>query len=246
MPQVNFDDALYTTYARGRQLDDDVMQEWMRLAASMVEPGNVEVIIDLGAGTGRFSTPLAATYRTRVVAVDPARLMLVQVDRSIERVVAAAERLPFASATADLVFASMVIHHFADLDVAAAEIARVLRPRGHVLVRTCFAETLDAPYHRFFPSVLDIERELLPTTTEAVQAFENAGLGLAGHERMRQRMDADWRSYAERSRQRAMSPLRVISDEEFASGMANLDAAALAEPEPVDVCETIDLVHFKQ
>jgi ubiquinone/menaquinone biosynthesis C-methylase UbiE len=244
MPQVNFDDALYTTYARGRQLDDDVMQEWMRLAASMVEPGNVEVIIDLGAGTGRFSTPLAATYRTRVVAVDPARLMLVQVDRSIERVVAAAERLPFASATADLVFASMVIHHFADLEMAAAEIARVLRPRGHILVRTCFAETLDPPYHRFFPSVIDIERQLLPTTTEAVQALERAGLELAGHERVRQRMDPDWRSYAQRIRRRAMSPLRLISDEEFAAGMAALDAAAAAEPEPVDVCETIDLVHF--
>jgi ubiquinone/menaquinone biosynthesis C-methylase UbiE len=246
MPQVNFDDALHTTYAQGRQLGDDVMQEWMRLVASLVEPSTVECVVDLGAGTGRFSTPLAATYRTRVVAVDPARNMLTQIDPSIERVVAAAEHLPFARRTADLVFASMVIHYFADLEVAAAEISRVLRPRGHLLVRTCFAETLDAPYHQFFPSVIGIERQLLPTTAEATQVFESSGLRLASHERVRQRMDGSWRAYAERIRQRAMSPLRVISDEEFAKGMAALDATAAAEREPVEVFETIDLVHFRQ
>jgi ubiquinone/menaquinone biosynthesis C-methylase UbiE len=245
MRHVDFDDALHTTYATGRSLSPDVVEQWMQAVATCIDPSTVERVIDLGAGTGRFSTHLAATLAARVIAVDPARSMLRQVDRGIECVAARAERLPFPSGVTDLVFASMVIHHFDDFDVAAAEILRVLRPRGHLLVRTCFADSLDPPYHRFFPSVGGIDRSLLPTESETIHALGESGLELVRKGRVRQRMARSWREYAERIRQRAMSPLRLISDEEFAVGMAALDEAAAQEVEPAEVYEVIDLLDFR-
>jgi hypothetical protein len=59
-------------------------------------------------------------------------------------------------------------------------------------------------------------------------------------------MARSWREYAERIRQRAMSPLRLISDEEFAVGMAALDEAAAQEVEPAEVHEVIDLLDFRR
>ena len=41
-----------------------------------------------------------------------------------------------------------------------------------------------------------------------------------------------------------MSPLRMISDDEFNAGMDALDEVAQNEQEPVGVYENIDLVHF--
>lgn len=52
------------------------------------------------------------------------------------------------------------------------------------------------------------------------------------------------RSYADRIRQGAMSPFRLISDADFAEGMAALDEVAGRETEPVPVYEDIDLLLF--
>ena len=138
----------------------------------------------------------------------------------------------------------MVIHHLVDLEATAAEVRRVLRPRGVFIVRTCFGDTLDVPYHRFFPSVVEIEQTVLPTTAEVLDAFGAAGLQLREARQVRQRMDPDYRSYAERMRLRAMSPLRVISDADFDAGMAMLDDFASREIEPEGVFEVIDLLAF--
>ena len=100
------------------------------------------------------------------------------------------------------------------------------------------------PYHRFFPSVLEIEQEILPTTAEVLDAFGAAGLQVREVRQVRQRMDPEYRSYAERIRLRAMSPLRMISDTEFDAGMARLDEFAKSEIESEGVYEVIDLLAF--
>lgn len=222
----------------------DVHEQWMTEIAALVEIQSVGRVVDLGAGTGRFSQSLGRRLSAEVVAVDPSARMLGQVDPSVARVVARAEDLPFSGGFCDVVFASMVIHHLEDLEAAAAEVRRVLQPRGAFIVRTCFAETLDVPYHRFFPSVLEIEQEVLPTTSAVLDAFRAAGLELREERRVRQRMDPDYRAYAERMRLRAMSPLRVISDADFDAGMAMLDDFAERETEPEGVYEVIDLLAF--
>ena len=244
MSDVDYDDELYKTYVKGRELSPGVLQMWMEAVADLVDASSVSRVVDVGAGTGRFSGPLAASLAARVFAVDPSRKMLQNVDRQIARVVAQAESLPFASGSVGLVFASMVLHHVSDLGAAAREVRRVLEPGGSLVVRGCFSESLDAPYHRFFPSVLEIERGFLPPTGTVVDTFSLKGFILGRTMRLRQRMDDSYGSYAERMRQRAMSPLRMISDDEFNTGMAALDEVAKNETEPVAVFENIDLMHF--
>ncbi len=244
MKYFDFDDGLYETYQKGRHMAPEVREQWMAEIAALLEVESIERVLDLGAGTGRFSQALGHRLRAEVVAVDPSARMLSQVAPGIPRVVGQAEALPFPDRFCDAVFASMVIHHFVDLEVAAAEVRRVLRPRGVFLVRTCFGETLDTPYRRFFPTVVEIEQELLPTTAEVLDAFGAAGLQLREARQVRQRMDPEYRSYAERIRLRAMSPLRMISDAEFDAGMAKLDEFARNETEPVGVYEVIDLLAF--
>ena len=216
----------------------------MAEVAGLVDPARVKRLIDLGAGTGRFSRPLGDTFRAEVIAVDPASRMLAQIDPMVRRVVALGEALPFPAEFCDVVFSSMVLHHFADLERVASEVRRVLRPDGAFLVRTCFTETLHTPYHRFFPSVLELERDLLPTTAQVLEILGAAGIHLLETRLVRQRMDDSLRSYAERLRHRAMSPFRVISDADFARGMAELDEAARSETDPVAVYEEIDLLLF--
>jgi SAM-dependent methyltransferase len=92
-------------------------------------------VVDLGAGTGKL-TRLLVTAFNRVVAIEPAAEMR----RVLERLCPAAESLPgtgqdipMPDASVDAVFAAQAFHWFDD-EGAVAEIARVLRPRGAVVL----------------------------------------------------------------------------------------------------------------
>jgi hypothetical protein len=92
-------------------------------------------------------------------------------------------------------------------------------PSGGVLViRSCFSEALQAPYHPFFAGLLERERDLLPTTSTVVDALQGARLRHVTISWLRQRLDDDYRAYAEPIRTLAMSAVRMMPDEEFDAG----------------------------
>jgi SAM-dependent methyltransferase len=111
-----------------------------RLVARL-SPRPTDTVLDIGTGAGH--TALAfAPVTSRVAALDLTRSMLGEVRRNArERAVGnldvsqgAAESLPFADATFDLVTCRLTTHHWAALPRAVGEIARVLRPGGRLLV----------------------------------------------------------------------------------------------------------------
>ena len=112
-------------------------EEWRATMAWIgTHPGRA---LDLGAGHGIASYALARSG-WRVTALEPsgsASTGATAVTRlahagglAIETLRATGERLPFASATFDVVYSRQVLHHVADLEAVAREIHRVLRPAG--------------------------------------------------------------------------------------------------------------------
>ena len=88
-------------------------------------------VVDLGAGTGKLTRPLAA-LTAEVVAVEPDRAMLAELRRAVPGVRAVAGRaedIPLPDGWADAVLAGQAAHWF-DLPRAIPEIARVLAPGG--------------------------------------------------------------------------------------------------------------------
>lgn len=88
-------------------------------------------MVDLGAGTGKL-TRLLLPSGARVVAVEPVASMREQFAAAVpgvDVVDGTAEAVPLGDGEADAVVVAQAAHWFA-LDVALAEIARVLRPGG--------------------------------------------------------------------------------------------------------------------
>ncbi|HEY8741264.1 MAG TPA: methyltransferase domain-containing protein [Candidatus Dormibacteraeota bacterium] len=98
-------------------------------------------VLDVATGTGHTAFAFAPAVFW-VVAVDLTEEMLRQAERvrkdrgygTIELQVADVHRLPFADGSFDLVTCRRAAHHFSDIDVALAEIRRVLKPRGRLLI----------------------------------------------------------------------------------------------------------------
>jgi malonyl-CoA O-methyltransferase len=108
-----------------------------------------ELVVDLGAGTGRLTGELKRQYkRATVVALDIAPGMLREAKRHFglfrrfERVCADVRRLPFADASVDVAVSNLMLQWCDDLDVALAEIRRVLKPDGFFSFTTFGPDTL--------------------------------------------------------------------------------------------------------
>jgi len=240
--------AMPSVYDAGRGYSPQVLDFWLDVVACAVERERAARILDLGCGTGRFSAGLARRFEAEVVAVDPSEKMLTEARRKnaprvrCER--ASGEALPLADGSVDLVFMSMVFHHFAKPARAATECRRVLADGGAVFLRAPIADAIESyPTTAFFPESRPILLRTLPTRAAMCALFAGAGLRLAHHEIVRGEAAADWTQFAERVSHRADSILIQLDDEAFAQGMARLRAHAATAQGPV--IEPIDIFVFR-
>lgn len=100
-------------------------------AAAEILPSRVSTVLDLGAGTGKF-TELLFTRADRVIAVEPSEAMLDVLRAKLpetEAIVAGAESIPLPDSSVDAITVAQAFHWF-DRDPAGAEISRVLVPGG--------------------------------------------------------------------------------------------------------------------
>jgi SAM-dependent methyltransferase len=117
-------------YARGRPEYPVALDQWLRGALQLDEE---RTVVDLGAGTGKFTRRLLATG-ANIIAVEPVSEMLAQLTRILPDVAArsgTAENIPVNDGAVDAVVCAQSFHWFAS-KTALAEIRRVLKPGGHL------------------------------------------------------------------------------------------------------------------
>ncbi len=115
-------------------------------------------VLELGLGTG-LNLPLYGDVELVAVEPDPhmrkrAEARAAREGRRVDIVTAGAEALPFADASFDTVVATFVFCTIPDVERAAAEALRVLRPGGRLL----FAEHVLSPAS----AVASVQRTLDP------------------------------------------------------------------------------------
>ena len=96
-------------------------------------------LIDIGCGTGALLHALSeANGEASLVGVDPTpemmRIARERLPPAVRLVLGRGERLPFRDESFDVAVSASVFHYFRQPRVALAEIARVLRPRGLVVI----------------------------------------------------------------------------------------------------------------
>ncbi|KQR73776.1 SAM-dependent methyltransferase [Burkholderia sp. Leaf177] len=120
--------SLAGTYTRGRPDYPPEVAAWLRDQLGL-EAG--KTVIDLGAGTGKF-TPRLIDTGAQVIAVEPVAGMLQKLAASFPQVDAragTADAIPLSDASVDAVVCAQSFHWFAT-HAALAEIHRVLKPGG--------------------------------------------------------------------------------------------------------------------
>jgi SAM-dependent methyltransferase len=119
------------SFGPAASLYDEIRPSYPPEAARWILGDTPLRVVDLGAGTGKFSRVLAALGHD-VVAIEPdpgMRAVLEEGSPGVTAVAGSAESMPLGSASVDAVVAAQSYHWFAN-DLAREEIARVVRPGG--------------------------------------------------------------------------------------------------------------------
>lgn len=198
-------------------------------------------VLDVGAGTGVWSSALAGWTGRGVVAIEPApgmrRHALAARAAEVRHVAGRVPDLPLRAGSGAGAWLSAVLHHVGDPDACARELRRVLAPGAPVLLRGAFGGRTDGlPQVRYFPEVRR-RFDRFPTVDATEAAFRAAGFR---HQRLvaveEHAVDLpEWRRLLPDQRWSDTS-FAELTDDEFAAGLRRIDAdiaAGRARPRAV-------------
>ncbi len=197
LDQVEFDRRRLTSVLAerddGKSFFDRIAGDWdfigsdfthgtgrMEMISCLV-PGDLSVV-DVGCGTGYIGRALGRRIG-HIIGVDTSQAMLDRaaenlrdVEGDVELRLGAIEQLPLDDEEVDAAFAHMVMHHLSDTRKGIVEMARVVKPGGHVVC----VELL--PHHETWmhESMADTRLGIEPSSIE--DDFESCGLVDVTHE----------------------------------------------------------------
>jgi ubiquinone/menaquinone biosynthesis C-methylase UbiE len=226
MARISYDERTATAYKAAREIPRDGLLEWRDAVGRHLRPSQGMTLVDIGAGTGQFAAAFGDWFDVDVVAVEPSAAMRDRIPRTpaIQPLEGDATALPLPDESADAAWLSLVIHHVADLEVAAHEIRRVLRPGAPVLIRQGFPGRLDGvELVRWFPETARAVGRY-PSVAETCTAFAAAGFRRQALEPVRETYST---SLAELLRQVdtlrvADTTIRGLTEDEFQRGKERL------------------------
>jgi SAM-dependent methyltransferase len=176
--RINYDEQTAAAFKAVRELPRDGLSEWREAVRRHLRPSQGMTLVDIGAGTGAFSSAFGDWFDIDVVAVEPSAAMRERIPRtsSIRVLEGDATALPLPDGSADAAWLSLVIHHVPDLEAAAREVRRVLRPGAPVLIRQGFSDRIDDRIElvRWFPETARIA-SAFPSLGDTCEAFATAG-----------------------------------------------------------------------
>jgi ubiquinone/menaquinone biosynthesis C-methylase UbiE len=251
MPRADYDGWMASAYDAGRRLAPGAFEAWGDAARPFLGQVGDGPVLDLGAGTGRFSGYLAEWSGAAVVAVEPAAAMASQAKAKgmagVDVVAGAAESIPLRDRRVQAAWLSQVVHHIDDLDRAALELRRVVQPGGHVLIRgelrqdgAVGARSSNVVY-RYFPAAGRVAGTF-PSRQRVLDAFRTAGFVEVRSTTVSQVTAASLRELHRRISTRADSTLAALDDDTFAAGLEALEREVRAEASPTPVVDRLDFV----
>ncbi|MGQ9733631.1 MAG: class I SAM-dependent methyltransferase [Candidatus Bipolaricaulia bacterium] len=220
---------LAESYDRYRDLSPDALEDWLAVLIrwGRLSPGMR--ILDIGCGTGRLTIPLQQLTGAEVFGLDLSREMLDQAKRkagaeALHWVLGDAQALPFPGKSFDFAFMCLVLHHLEDKARALAEMARVLVPGGRGLIWTVSHQQIAAhPLNEFFPSLAELDLKRFPPIATIKALMEAAGFATIQVEPIAFQERLPLSRYIEKVRNKYISTLSLLSQEEFSTGLARLE-----------------------
>jgi len=197
------------------------------LLSKIIDYGKIDAgrtVLDIGCGTGRFPLSLSAVKNSMLCALEPSIEMLRQgvVKDKSKRILwvrGDGQRLPFQDGLFDCVYMTSVIHHIENKEMTLREIYRVSKKGGKCVIMTFSHSRTKKHITRDFPRVVAIDLKRIPSVLSLKKMMTMIGFRDVHHHVVQ--IDEGYVStneYLERVRNKYMSTLTLLSEEDFQRG----------------------------
>jgi ubiquinone/menaquinone biosynthesis C-methylase UbiE len=229
LARISYDERTAEAFKAVREVPLDGLLEWREAVRHHLRPSPGMTLVDIGAGTGAFAVAFCEWFDLSVIAVEPSAAMRDQIPRTsaIQVLEGDASALPLPDESADAAWLALVIHHVPDLEAAAREIRRVLRPGAPVLIRQGFPGRCDrVELVRWFPETARVV-ETYPSVTDTCEAFAAGGFHREALEQVRETYPASLADFLGQvdTFGQADTTMRSLKDDEFLRGKERLRSA---------------------
>ncbi|MEZ4884950.1 MAG: class I SAM-dependent methyltransferase [Chitinophagales bacterium] len=149
-------------YNKTRKADSHLMERLY----GYLQPQKEGIYLDIGCGTGNYTIALHEKKGMQFIGIEPATKMLEIAQSkcdSIEWRYGTAEQTGLEDASVDGILATLTLHHWQDLEAAFAEMYRVLKPNGRMVIFTSTPQQMRGYWlNRYFPKMLEKSMQQMP------------------------------------------------------------------------------------
>ena len=189
-------------------------------------------VLDLACGTGNYLVKQISEYKKNPIkwlGIDKSPEMLniaKQKSLNAELLIGDACKIPLEDNSIDYIKIRFAFHHFADKQKAIQEIYRILKTNGEVSIYNINHDYMQYSWvYKFYPQVVQIDKERFPKTLDLFNWLDNAGFETqASINTIIKKFY--YKDILEDARNRDMSQLNLISDEEYQIGLDKIIAAS--------------------
>ncbi|MCA9986855.1 MAG: class I SAM-dependent methyltransferase [Anaerolineales bacterium] len=222
---IDYDKASQT-YDNTRRGDQNLLDQFATRVALTEESR----VLDFGCGTGNYLVQIRERFGCACYGVEPSagmRAAAAEKDDSLILAEGDHQNIPFESGSFDFIYMTDVIHHVPEMGQMFTELARVLAPNGQICVVTESHPQITARfYNRYFPSLVGVETGRYPAIASIIAAAATGGLHFQGRETIPQKERVVDDTFITNVREKNYSMFRLLSDTEFSTGLAALEADA--------------------
>lgn len=194
---------------------------------------NTTKVLDFGCGTGNYANTLQRLTQAHVCGVEPSdgmREKAITKNTNVAFAKGNHESIPFEDNYFDFVYMTDVIHHIPDVRMMFTEIGRVLKSGGSLCIVTESHEQIDNRFYvKYFPSTAIVDKGRYPDIDEIISKAQGQPLlhikNVIKGEGAEISVTSD---FVELVRNKGFSMFHLIPDNEYFSGLKQLEADALS------------------
>ncbi|MGI8669281.1 MAG: class I SAM-dependent methyltransferase [Aridibacter sp.] len=154
-------DRIGMNYNNTRKADSFIVERLLQ----HLKLQNTGKYLDIGCGTGNYTIALNQNGFD-FIGVEPSTEMLEKAkakNSKVEWKLGKSENIPLENETVDGILATLTIHHWKDFDKSFAELNRVLKPNGRLVIFTSTNEQMNGYWlNYYFPKMLKDSTDQMP------------------------------------------------------------------------------------
>jgi ubiquinone/menaquinone biosynthesis C-methylase UbiE len=153
---------------------------------SLLYPDKNGIYLDIGCGTGNYAIELQKRG-LNFIGIDPSTEMLLKAKKNNVNInwrIGTAENTDLERESIDGIIAVLTIHHWSDLNIGFAELNRVLKNKGRIVIFTSTPTQMKGYWlNHYFPKMVNDSIIQMPSFEMVKSAMDRTGLEMTGTEK---------------------------------------------------------------